>query len=188
TLSQLFQRVIITATGNISSTSRPATGPTGAPAVQGQFGQPGQVGAGQPQGTLTINPTAPVGGAGAVVLLQLPRFNAILMSAPKARIKDVIAEIKRLDQPIPAGGQAVPFPLKKASAARVDTFLNNWYLQRYPNETATQHQIRITHDDSTNTVYVQAAPADLTEIRELIERLDTYVSPAVNDIRVVILR
>src|SRR5438552_2839458 len=50
------------------------------------------------------------------------------------------------------------------------------------------HQIKITYDDSTNTVFVQAAPADMDEIRGLIERIDTTVSSAVNDLRIYHLK
>src|SRR5262249_14978473 len=83
---------------------------------------------------------------------------------------------------------ATAFPLKKAAAARVAPLLQQFYAQRYANETTAQNQIRITFDDSTNTVYVQAAPADLAEIRGLIERMDTMESPAVNDMRIVPLK
>ena len=68
------------------------------------------------------------------------------------------------------------------------TLLLNWYSQRYPNEALTQNQIRITSEDSTNTILVQAAPADLDEIRSMIERIDDTVSSAVNELRIVPVR
>ena len=159
TLTQLFQRVIIGTSGN-TSTARPTT---------------------------TTTPLGPISQqqAASVVLIPLPRFNAILLGAPKARIADMLAEIKRLDRPLTDSSKAVPFALKKASASRVATFLINLYNQRYPNETLAQNQIRITSEDSTNTVWVQAAPADLNEIRRLIDMIDTQVSAAVNELRIV---
>jgi len=145
-----------------------------------------------------IGATANVGGAGrpqgqaaqqgSVVLLPLPRFNAILLAAPRARMDDIIKEIKRLDRPVSPEGQAQTFSLKRASSARVALLLQQFYAQRYPTETAAQNQIRITSDDSNNSVLVQAAPADLAEIRGLIERIDSTVSNAVNELRIIPLR
>jgi type II secretion system protein D len=126
--------------------------------------------------------------ASSILLLPLPRYNSILVGAPAQQMAEVIGEIKKLDRPVAPQGGTTAFPLKKAAAARVAPLLQQFYAQRYANETTAQNQIRITFDDSTNTVYVQAAPADLAEIRGLIERLDTMESPAVNDMRIVPLR
>jgi len=52
-----------------------------------------------------------------VVLLPLPRFNALLIAAPRARLKEGIQEIKRLDQPTSASAHAVAFPLKIGQSA-----------------------------------------------------------------------
>lgn len=139
-------------------------------------------------GTVRSANQQPSAGESSVVLIPLPRYNAILMAAPKARVNDVIKEIQRLDLPVFKDGRTTPFPLKKASAARVAALLQQFYAQRYPNESAGQDQIRFTYDDSSNTVFVQAAPADLAEIRGLIERIDSNVSPAVNDMRIVPLK
>jgi type II secretory pathway component GspD/PulD (secretin) len=168
TLSQLYQRVIVNAAGNIRSTTTAPTTTT----IPGQLG---------PTITTSQQPAS-------IVLLPVPRFNAILLGAPRARVSDIVKEIKRLDQPNSQTGRAIPFPLKKASASRVEALINNFYAQRYPNEPATAHQVRVTHDDSTNTVFVQAAPADLEEIRSLIERVETTVSNAINDVRIIYLR
>jgi type II secretory pathway component GspD/PulD (secretin) len=174
TLTQLFNRVNLTATGNVAvsstSTIRPTT-PT--PAFPGAAGQ------------ITPQATALPQGTGPVVLFSLPRFNAILAAAPKARIEDVVKEIKRLDQPNASQARAVSFPLRKASASRVSTLIQSFYATRYPNNV---DQVRISHEDSTNTVLVQAAPGDLAEIRSLIESIDSTVSPAVNDVRIIGLR
>src|SRR5262249_33267761 len=57
-----------------------------------------------------------------------------------------------------------------------------------PPEAANQNQIRISFDAATNTIFGQAAPADQAEILDLIKFLDTEVSLAINDIRIVPLR
>jgi type II secretion system protein D len=134
------------------------------------------------QGQTTTEPNA------SVLLVPLPRFNALLVAAPRARMEDVVTQIKELDRPTPPQSRPTPFPLKKAVAARVATLLQQFYAQRYPNETAAQHQIRVTFDESTNTLFVQAAPADLAEIRGLVERIDNTVSSAINEMRIVPLR
>jgi type II secretory pathway component GspD/PulD (secretin) len=166
-LTALFQRVVVTASGNVRST-QPTTTTTQIP------------GGAQASTTQSI--------AASVFLLPLPRFNAILMAAPRVRIPDVLREIKQLDKPSSAQGRATRFPLRKASASRVATLLTTFYSSRYPNETLLQNQIRITYDDSTNSVFVQAAPADLEEISGLIEVIDNTVSSAVNELRIVPLR
>src|SRR5262249_39653446 len=45
----------------------------------------------------------------------------------------------------------------------------------------------ITADDHTNSVMVQAAPADMAEIRELIAKIDNNIPRATNVVRVVYL-
>ena len=121
-----------------------------------------------------------------VLLIPIPRFNAILIGAAEKRLDDIIKEIKKLDQPTSPTAQPNVFPLKKASAQNVATQLQQFYASRYPGE--TQNLIRVTFDTSSNTVFVQAAPADLDEIRAIIERIDSSVSSAVNDLRIIRLR
>ncbi len=101
-------------------------------------------------------------------------------------MKEVEGDIKKLDVDNGPGAHATPFALKKAPASRVSTLLTNFYKQRYSEggEDQTKHQIRITFDVGTNTVFVQAAPADMAEIRDLIKYLDTDVSHAVNNLRI----
>ena len=142
--------------------------------------------------TTSINAATPGGGAfslnnqqpASVVLLAVPRFNSIFVAAPKGRLPEIRKRIEELDQPPSPQMQAAPFPLTKASAARVAVLINNFWATRYPPETQTQNQIRVTYDDSTNTVFVQAGPADLKEIADLISRLDTTVSSAIDELRI----
>jgi type II secretory pathway component GspD/PulD (secretin) len=155
--------------------------------------------AGQP-GAQTPRPTG-AGGFGGVqqstavaqaplslVLLPLVKQNAIVVAAPKSQMKYVVDKISSLDIRNTSAGQPTPFPLKRASAGQVEQKLNAWYAQRYPNEPQSFNQIRFTHDDNTNTVFVQAAPADMEEIRKLIEVFESGISPAISDIRIIQLR
>lgn len=167
TLAQVYSKVIVGAAANVRA---PFSGSSGTPGTPGTAAAAGQQ---QLQSS--------------VVFVPVPRFNAILVAAPKSRIDDIIQEIKRLDKPTSPQGQATPFPLTKASAARVANLLTSFYAQRYPNEGSAQNQVRITHDDTTNTVFVQAGPNDMQEIRDLIWRMDNTVSNAINDLRIVTL-
>jgi general secretion pathway protein D len=125
--------------------------------------------------------------ASSAILIPLPRFNAIMVAVPAGSMKDVVAEIKKLDRDVPAAGQATYIPLKHKSAARVETLITSFWATRY-GETAAQNQIHLTHDDSTNTLIVQAAPADLADIRHLVDMIDTGEPLSTNDIRIVGLR
>lgn len=169
-LNQLFQRVNFGAT----ATTLSVTGGT-APRP-GAFGQSQAATAG-----------AAV-GSGSVFLLPIGRLNAILIAAPKARLDDIKREIDRLDVPTAADSKAVAFPLKNQSAARVASVVASFYANRFPEDATAANQIRITYDEHSNTIFVQAAPADLTEIRELIQRIDSTVSSAVSELRIIPLR
>lgn len=164
TLNAVFQRVQV---GPASTTANRQ--PTTTQSVQNPFFQ----------SSSTTQSSA------SVLLVPIPRRNAILVAAAKSRLNDVIAEIKRLDVPSSKLSQPVYIPLTRASAARVATLLINFYTQRYPTEPGGLTQVRITHDDSTNTLIVQAAPADLAEIRELAARLDTMENHAIDDLLIV---
>src|SRR5262249_52708509 len=122
-----------------------------------------------------------------VALIPMPRFNAILVAAPKGQLKYVIAEIERLDKPNSPASQMRPFPLKSVPASRVAALITSWYHQRYGPEGRNQHQIRIIAEDKTNSVLVQAAPADMTEIEMLIRHIDQSMPGPVNEIRIVTL-
>jgi hypothetical protein len=155
TLTQVFSRIQTTASGN-------------------QLQRPPAVGIGLLQQQLQQS---------SVLLLPLPRFNAILIGAPLNRIPDIKAEIDKLDRL--NGNEAVPFALKKASASLVANQIQQWYAQRYPGES---NLVRVTFDAASNTVFVQASPADLAQIKTLIEWIDSRVSSAVSDLRIVRLR
>ena len=68
------------------------------------------------------------------------------------------------------------------------TTLQQFYAQRYPNETAAQNIVRIQAEEKTNTILVQAGPADQEEIARLIEYVDRNAPSAVNEVRIVPLR
>ena len=193
-LNQLYARVIVGAYSNTQI--QPPVRPGGVQGGAG-FGGGGFPGGGFAGGGGFIGGAG--GGAGqqaqagavatSLVLIPLVRQNSILLAAPKSRVEDIKKEINRLDVPPANDGRVVGFPLKNASARRVGPLISAFYSFRYPGETVNQNQVRVTWDDGTNTVFVQAAPSDLAEIRGLIEHIDSIEgSPAKNDLRIVPLK
>jgi type II secretion system protein D len=166
TLAQMYSRVRLTPSGNVLNAAN----------QQGFAG-----------GGFGANVAAQL-NASSIMLLPVPRYNAIFVGAPRVRMPDVEKDIGLLDQEGPAQSRIVPYPLKKAPAARVGTIINNFWSTRYPNLTTAQVQTKLTWDDSINTLFIQAAPVELAEITELIDRIENTVSSAVNELRIVPLK
>lgn len=119
-----------------------------------------------------------------VFLYPLVRQNAIMIGAPANVVATVKAEIKKLDIATAPASQARPFALERASASQVATQIQDWYSVRY-NDT---NQVRVTYDNSTNTIFVQASPDDMAEIERLIKWVDNKGSAVINEIRIVQLK
>ncbi|MCI0680644.1 MAG: hypothetical protein L0Y71_00955 [Gemmataceae bacterium] len=176
TLNQLYQRIQISPNATTQTGARPQQ-------PQQQLQIPGQ------QQPFQVPGQQQAGAVGSVVMIPLPRQNAILLATPKARTKDVLREIERLDVPSAGGGKAAAFKLKRAPAWRVASQLQTFYADRYTGEARAQNQIRITYDDYQNMVIVQASPADLDEIRSLIEAFDDLTGSAAKiELRIIPLR
>ncbi len=165
-LTQVFQRVQLTANGNLSTLGAPRQQSTTNPLFNTT-----QV--------TTLNQPSSVG------LFPIPRQNAILVAAPRSRMEYVISQIKLLDVGIAPGSQLEGYSLTRAGAAKVAQQVNAFWSTKYANEAALQHQIRVTFDDSTNTIFVQAAPADMVEIADFIHKLDTMEPKSTNDVRII---
>ena len=122
-----------------------------------------------------------------VYCIAVPRFNAVLIAAPEARMEDVKKEMKRLlDQAPNAPFKA--FKLKKASAQIVAQQLQNFWNSRYPGESLIRNQFRVTFDIANNTVYLQGSPGDLKDAEELIGMMDQANNQSINDMKVFRLR
>ena len=123
-----------------------------------------------------------------VVLIALPRLSSILVATYKSRLGDVKELIRKFDREwAPDSGSATIY-LKNQSAGRVATLINGFFAARFPQEAQGQNQVRVTFDEPSNSIIVQASPADLAEIRSLVERIDTTFSSATSELRVVHLR
>lgn len=121
---------------------------------------------------------------GSVLLYPLVRQNAIMIGAPANIMKEVEAEINKLDVPTRADSQAVPFPLQRAAASQVAQQIEAWATSRY----SDNNNVRVTFDNSSNTVFIQASPDDMDEIRRLIKWIDNNMSPVINELRIVKLK
>ncbi|HZZ81256.1 MAG TPA: secretin N-terminal domain-containing protein, partial [Gemmataceae bacterium] len=126
-----------------------------------------------------------------IVLLPQVRLGAILVAAPQSRMGEIVMRIQQLDQLPTDTASPVYFPLKNASAVQVAQALSTFYLTRFtPPDLQNYNTIRITADARTNTVIVQASPADLVGIRSLLDYIDnpqTHLAPTA-ELRVVPLR
>jgi type II secretion system protein D len=180
TLTQVLSRLSIGASGGLVLPPRPV-GFGGFGFGGGAFG--GGAFGGVPGGALQPQQTV-----GSVLVFPVPRQNAILVAAPKSQMDRIKAEIKRFD--VPNAGQMTPkaYPLKKASAQVVYQQIQNFFNQRYPNETLASNGIRVTFDIASNTVFVQAGVADQDDIARLINYYDTEVTRALNNLKVIRLR
>ncbi len=156
-LTQMFQGVAFTPNSTIS---RPQTGAS-----------PLFIGAQQQQ--------AP---QGSVAMYPVPRLSSIFVIAPEARMEDIKEQIRKFDRPISNNAKATQIFLTRASATQVATILTNFYASLPYGQEAKF--IQIQPDATTNSILVQAAPADLTQIREIVAKLDSKESGAINDVRI----
>ena len=162
TLTQLYQRV------NIGASSNSLTRQGQAPAFVPQ-------GATQTQGPASI------------VLIAVPRFNAILVAAPRGRMTDIEKHIRELDLPINTATLKT-FPLRKQNAATVAGLIQQIFGSRYNEQSPTTTIFQVQSDASTNSVIVQASPADMTEIEHFITFLETTTSKVETEVRIVALK
>ncbi len=121
-----------------------------------------------------------------IVILPLPRQNALLVGGPLSQMKAIEDIIRQLDQPLAKEVRVQTYRLQKANAVRVATTIQQFYAQRFIGETTATNQVRVLAEENTNTVLVQASPSDHEEIAKLIEFMDGNVAPL--DIKVFQLK
>lgn len=169
-LNQVFSRVAVGASSlNLQA---PAPQQQGGFPFGAIFGQQQQQA--QPQASIAIIP--------------LPRFNALLVGAPRIRFKEIEETLEKIDRPVGEQVKFKTFALTKANATRAAAIITQFYNQRFPGETLTQNALRVQAEPSTNTLVVQASPADLEEVSRLIDYLEKNVSSSVNEVRIVPLK
>ncbi len=143
----------------------------------GLFG--GLFGGGQQQGQAAVS-------IGSIFLLPLPRQNSIIVATPKSQMEKIIKEIDRFD--VENTLKPRSFSLKRGSAQIVSQQIQNFFNQRYGQETLQQNLIRVSFDASSNTVFVQAGTADMKDIEDYIEQIESGKSGAMNELKIFRLK
>jgi type II secretory pathway component GspD/PulD (secretin) len=121
--------------------------------------------------------------SGSVLAIPLPKLNSIMLFGPELRFPYYENLIKQFD----VRNTNVPYEiqLKKGSAQQIANQLNTFYATRYPGQ--GDNLVRITYSTPANAIYVQGSPADVEEIKVLIEMFEKP-SPALNQLRIYHLR
>ncbi|MBN2025049.1 MAG: hypothetical protein JW809_19890 [Pirellulales bacterium] len=117
---------------------------------------------------------------GTVSITALVKPNAILLVGRAESVATVVDLIKRLDQPVAPETQFRVFALRHAPAENARAQIETFYEERGVLGT----KVLVTADYRSNSLIVQAAPRDMMELAELIGRIDTPTSAAINELRV----
>jgi type II secretion system protein D len=120
---------------------------------------------------------------GSVSITALVKPNAVLIVGRKENVKTAADLVRKLDQPIAPESQFHVFRLKHLSSSSAYNMLNDFYITN--NRTGLGTKVIVSPDDRSNSLIVQASPRDMAEVAELISRLDTPTSAAVNVLRVI---
>lgn len=121
---------------------------------------------------------------GRVSITALVKPNALMLIGRKESVDRVIDLVDRLDQPVGPATQFAVFNLKHASAADAQTTITTFLTGR----TGLGTRALVTAEFRTNSLIVQASPRDLAEVAELIARIDTVSSGAIEELRVFPLK
>ena len=121
---------------------------------------------------------------GRVSITPLVKPNALLLIGWGEAVTAAKELIARLDESVEPLTQMRIYSLKHASANRVENTVREFLNDRG----GLGPEVNITADERTNSLIVNAAPRDLTEVTRLIEGLDKGTSESVNQARIVQLR
>ncbi len=110
--------------------------------------------------------------------------NAILIISSEIERQSILELAKELDKPLSPDFEFQVFQLKSAIASQVVTALTSFYSERPGLGTS----IRAIADVRTNSVVVQGRPSELTEVKTLIERIDSDEPGSVAQMQVVRLK
>jgi general secretion pathway protein D len=127
---------------------------------------------------------------GTVTIQPLKRPNALLLVGRKENIPPVVELIDKLDRPTPPNSQVKVIPLKNMSAIDAERFVRTFFVDN-PGLTAVGTprtnlgtRIMVIADFRSNSLILQASPRDLSEVTQLLARLDAEGVGARNAIRI----
>ncbi len=124
------------------------------------------------------------GRPGRVSISALNKPNALLLIGWGEAIHSVKELIEKLDQPVEPQTQLRVFRLRHAPASAASTTVQEFFAKR----TGLGPKVTITPDVRSNSLIVQAAPRDMSEVELLVNRIDTGRSESVNQVRVFRLK
>ena len=116
---------------------------------------------------------------GSVTITPLVKPNALLVVGRPQNVETALQLARRLDKPVAPETQFQVFRLEHGAAEAVAEMINQFYEEREGLGT----QVVATADFRSNSVVVSGSPRDLAEVAQMIARLDTPDSKAVNEIR-----
>ncbi len=121
---------------------------------------------------------------GDVSITPIVKPNAMLIVGRPENVRTVKDLVERLDQPVDPNTQFQVFRLKYASAVTAQGTIQQFY--QNPAQLGTV--VHVTADARSNALIVQASPRDMAEVADLIHRIDTATSAAVNEVRIIQLK
>jgi len=118
------------------------------------------------------------GRQGRVVVAALNKPNELVLVGWGQALEVMVELIDKLDQPVAAQSQFSVFMLRHAAADEVENTLQNFFADR------EDSNVLAIADARVNALIVHAAPRDMSEVRQIINKLDVSRSQLVNQVRV----
>jgi type II secretion system protein D len=131
-----------------------------------------------------VDPDLTSGRQGRASTVALIKPNALLLVGWGEAVKSIKELVRKLDQPVAPETQFRVFRLRHAVAATAETTIQNLFTK----QTGLGPQVKVTADVRTNSLIVQAAPRDLEEVDQLVQRLDQAQGEAVRQVHMFQLK
>lgn len=127
---------------------------------------------------------------GSVSITALVKPNALLLIGRPESVTTVIDLVKRLDVPVRPETQFRVFRLQHAAAQNAAAMIQGLYQAEQGEEErpGLAARVVVTADVRSNSLIAQAGPRDMQEVAEMIVRIDTPTSDAVNELRLFQLK
>lgn len=113
-----------------------------------------------------------------VVILPEETSNSLVCSASRDDHEVIVNLLDLLDKPSSIARQFEIFPLKMAKANTVADRLDNLFQSQGDGSTGRADAIAVVADERTNSIIVWASPSEMSNIEDIIKKLDTS-TPAV---------
>ena len=121
---------------------------------------------------------------GAVSITALVQPNSVLMVGREESVRLVRELVQKLDKPTEPESQFHIFQLKNTSAAEAEAKITAFYEERGGLGT----RVRVTSDERSNSIILQAGPRDAEEVGKLLEGMDADSSSSQQSMQVFKLK